>query len=573
MQCRTALSLLLAVASSLASACTGTIGDAAAGPRDGPTHPDELPLGPGAVTCEDADAATADGSLRRLSRHELTQTLRALFPADVIAEASVWIDSVPLDPTRHSPAEFEAATTQAHVDAIFEVTSRVAELVSRDDAALGAIAPPCMLEASPTSECVLGFVASFGRRVLKRPLRDEEIAAYVSTFGADDEGIVDARDRVEVLLTAMLNDPELTHRVIDREGAGERVRMSAYSVAARLSYAVTGAPPDEALLESAESEAIFEESERELHARRLLESPEGRAHVRQLFDRWLGLYGKHSPESAASLAGMPVDGLFGELRGEALDFVEHVVFEERGTFGDLMTSDVEVPSTERLAAILGEAAGSAPVASGGRRAGLLSRPAVLISDNARTSPILRGVFVLERFLCRTIPSPPPNADDVAMETLMTIDPDRSTSRVRAATMTGSPSCQSCHAVINAPGFALTGFGPLGEEWDEEVVFASPGEVLTTLPIDGDDRVEGFVVDGVPHTLEGALGLATVIAESEEGQSCAARQIVRATHLRDVTRADACLVHDVQRAIEDGVPILDVLVQSAARESIHVRGVE
>ncbi|MEM9075129.1 MAG: DUF1592 domain-containing protein, partial [Myxococcota bacterium] len=362
---------------------------------------------------------------------------------------------------------------------------------------------------------------------------------------------------------------EFTLLVVDHDGA-ERAMLSPHTLASRLSYAVAGSPPDDILIAAAESGDIARDDEREAQARRLLDSPAGRAHVRNLFQRWLGLHGRYSPERAADLAEVEVDGLYDELREEALDFVEHVVFEERGGFRELMQSNLEFPKTERLAEILGEARSEGAVASSGHRAGLLTHPAVLISDNPRSSPIVRGVFVWERFLCDSFPPPPMDADDVAQENLDAIDSNESTSREIAETMTSPDRCQACHLKINAPGFAFSAFGPLGEEWLEEVVYAAPGVEHARLALEGDDQVT-MVLDDETQTVDGAASLGERIAGSQDGRDCAALQLFRATHLRDPLGVDACHMSSLLDAMESNTPIFDILVMNAARESIYVAG--
>ena len=410
---------------------------------------------------------------------------------------------------------------------------------------------------APDTACVESMVRDLGARLIRRPLTEGEVMMHAAEY---EQEVAVGRERVSMVLASLLTSPELLFHVVDA-----REQMSAHEVAARISYGVAGTTPDAELQASADADELQDVNAREVHARRMIESPEGRRHVRELFRRWLGLHGRRSPESAATLAQVPVDGLYDELVDEALDFVEHVVFEERGTFHDLMTSSLEFPSTDRLAAILGEERSDEAVPSTKHRAGLLTRPAVLISDNARTSPIIRGVFIWERFLCADFPAPPSNADDIADENLTTIDPDFSTSRTRASTMTGTRQCQSCHTAINAPGFALARFGPLGEEWDAEVVYDAPGDVLAELALDGDDEVS-MEVDGSLTDLVGANELGELIAGSDEGRSCAALQVFRATHLREATLDDACHLQAITESFDSNTPIVDILVLNVARET-------
>ncbi|MEM7607695.1 MAG: DUF1592 domain-containing protein [Myxococcota bacterium] len=304
-------SLLLSL---LAVGCTGDIGATSDGA--GPDGPDlrgrradgepPPPVDDSLVVeaeCDDRSEDTSLSALRRLSTPEVMASLRALVPEAAVEANEVWLAALPTEVTRHSPGEFAADSTQARVDATVEAVMRIAETVAQDDAHLAAIGPACLRDA-PDAGCVAGFVRDFAPRVLRRPLSDEEVAFYVESFEAD-EGITDERQRVEVLLATLLTSPEFTHHVpVVQDG-----RLDRYALAARLSFSVTGAGPDDALMSAAGAGELDSVEGRETHARRLLEGPAGRRFVRDLFERWLGMHGEASPEKAADAAGVGADGL------------------------------------------------------------------------------------------------------------------------------------------------------------------------------------------------------------------------------------------------------------------------
>ena len=150
------------------------------------------------------------------------------------------------------------------------------------------------------------------------------------------------------------------------------------------------------------------------------------------------------------------------------------------------------------------------------------------------------------------------------------DPERVSARERTEVATGSPACAVCHDAINPPGFTLAHFGPLGEEWaTHEIVYEGEGSVLAEIPLDGDGNVSGLHIDGEDQTLDGSRAMAELIHSSEQGQLCAARQLFRATHLREAASSDACHVRTLFDAVRSGEPILDILVTNAARESVAV----
>ncbi|MEM7607694.1 MAG: DUF1588 domain-containing protein [Myxococcota bacterium] len=248
--------------------------------------------------------------------------------------------------------------------------------------------------------------------------------------------------------------------------------------------------------------------------------------------------------------------------------MEHVVF-TGGSFETLMTSQLVFPKTERLAEIFGTERSDGPVETTGRRAGLLTRPAVLISDNPRSSPILRGLFIWDRFFCHTFTLPEDvNVDEIAEANLAAIeDPNQVTARERTEIATGSPECAACHDSINPPGFALAHFGALGEEWGDFEIVHAEDETLQ-VPLEGDANVS-LALNGANVALDGAGAMADFIAGSEQGQLCAARQVFRSTHLRSAFDTDTCHLRDLFEAVQSGAPILDVLVMNAASETPRV----
>src|SRR6185369_4586120 len=92
------------------------------------------------------------------------------------------------------------------------------------------------------------------------------------------------------------------------------------------------------------------------------------------------------------------------------------------------------------------------------RSGILTQPALLaiLSHSDQTAPVIRGVFVRERFLCLDVPPPPPNLNPVPPK----LDPS-ATTRERFRQHTEQPACSSCHALIDGVGFGFERYDQLG----------------------------------------------------------------------------------------------------------------
>ncbi|MEM9188922.1 MAG: DUF1592 domain-containing protein [Myxococcota bacterium] len=548
--------------------CTGSF-------DSGGTPPGTVPLermpveDPTALQCTISEADRRSvGDLRRLSHDEYLNTLRALLPAAALEPARPVLALFPDDPTAISPGEFDPSHGREHVDSIFRTSTEVAETIVADPALLGQIAPDCLADPSNAeAPCVREWIGEFGRRVVRRPLTDDEIDSYFALYQTDDEGFTDDAQRIELVLAALLNAPELVFHVTSTEGDAPRV-VDEYTLASRLSYRTQGGPPDDALLQAAETGSLADPAELRTQAERLLDSEEGRNFVRQLFSRWLALDDRPEPDRVAiESAGVSRDGIREEFREEALAYVEHVIFDRRGSFTDLMTDDAVFPGTERLATILDAEQSDGPV-SGPSPRGLLGRPALLTSPYPRTNIITRGTFVTRRMLCREL-EPPPGVDTVADALLEGRDLTEMTAREIATVSTEPPACAECHDQLNPPGFALESFGPLGQFRRQEDVYTNEGEFVRSLEIR--DEAD-LILDEASSEVQGIEGLGSAIAVSEEATSCAAVQVFRATHLREPRASDACHIDALRAAVREERSLFDVLVENVIAEARAVGGV-
>jgi hypothetical protein len=223
-------------------------------------------------------------------------------------------------------------------------------------------------------------------------------------------------------------------------------------------------------------------------------------------------------------------------------FVEHVVFEENGTFEDLFLADY-VFANDTLASFYGL---TSP--GGGQfseiqvdpetgRGGLLGLGTVLAAHahSNESSPVKRGVFVRSRLLCQELSPPPPDVD----ATPPGLDPTLTT-RERFARHTSDPSCSGCHQYIDGVGFAFEGFDGVGQLRTEE----------NGQPIDLSGKLVGLEgldkVDDV-KTFNGTRELAELIANSESGQACLPLQYFRFARGYEEKPDDSCAVHNLQLA--------------------------
>ena len=483
---------VLACLALCASACvggldTGPRGPDGVGPRTPPTTPTIVHL---------------PSSVRRLGRVEHDNAVSALLGG-----------AAPASDGFAGDARLAGYTTGAdlRVDAVLGDQLRIsAEALAADAITTRRAAlVPCDTSAA---DCPRTFVTTIATRAFRRPATAEEIDALLVVFRiASDGGTFD--DGATAVLTAILQSASFLYVPQIGAGRGERV-LDAYETASAISFLLTAAPPDDALLEAAADDALSTPAAREAHARRILaEDPRARAQVARFVREWLAIDTlDHTTRTGESGDFAALRPLFVE---ETERFVGAVVFEGEGTLEQLLTADFTI-ANGALADFYGlpdggERGWARRELGGTARRGLLSSGAFL-SAHARTdssSPVKRGVTVLSRLLCRTIPFPTGETAARAMAE----PPMARTTRERFAQHSTDGVCAGCHALIDPIGFGLEHFDQLGAYRAEE----------NGVAVDASGVLTGTDVDG---PFDGAPELAARLAQSDEARVCFARNVWR-----------------------------------------------
>ncbi len=239
-------------------------------------------------------------------------------------------------------------------------------------------------------------------------------------------------------------------------------RLSDIDLASRVSFFLWSSIPDDTLLDLAEKGKLKDPAVLSGQVRRMLADPRSRALVDNFAGQWLEL---RRLDSAA-----PVEGVFpdfdGELRlafkEETERLIDSMIREDR-PIGDLLTANYSFVN-ERLARHYGIPNILGPhfrrVQMPANRVGLLGQGSILTitSQANRTSPVLRGKFVLDNILGAPVPPPPPNVPPLKPE-----DDDGAPQSVRAALEKhrANSVCANCHARMDPWGFALENFDGIG----------------------------------------------------------------------------------------------------------------
>src|SRR5262249_18115388 len=192
-----------------------------------------------------------------------------------------------------------------------------------------------------------------------------------------------------------------------------------------------------------------------------------------------------------------------------------------------------------------------------KRAGLITQGAVLASlgQAERSAPILRGVFVIRRLLCRTIP--PPNMN--VPKELPAGAPEPKTTRERFEALTSPTTCQGCHKTINGIGFTLEGYDGIGAWRDNE----------NGNPVDTSGSIK---LGGVDVSLANGVELATALASSPEVSACMTKQWFRFAYGRLESPADGQVLADLTRQLDaSGGNVLSLVAALATSDAFLAPG--
>jgi hypothetical protein len=331
---------------------------------------------------------------------------------------------------------------------------------------------------------------------------DEEVVGLLTLFDQARAGGAGFEDAVRVALRGVLVSPHFLFRIEEDAGGGGASPVNDNELATRLSYFLWASMPDDELFALAEAGRLREPGVLRAQVERLLADPRSRAFAESFAGQWLGVRlletsvkpdPRRFPEFEESLRDAMVE--------EPIAFF-HAILRGAGRLDHFLDSDYTYLN-EELAAHYGIEGVSGPAMrrvalSDRRRGGALGMGGILTltSYPRRTSPVLRGKWVLDELLGEPPPPPPPNAGGLPAD-------DRSrdglTFRQRLEKHREKPECASCHARMDPIGFGLENFDPIGrwrEEIRDEPIDAS-GELTSGASFRGPVELKAILVESRP----------------------------------------------------------------------------
>jgi hypothetical protein len=398
----------------------------------------------------------------------------------------------------------------------------------------------CEPKSAADTVCAERILARMARLAYRRAVTTADQRTLMQFFesGRRDGATFDAG--IQFALERMLVDPDFLLRVHpDRGDRG----LSDIELASRLAFFLWSSIPDEPLLDAAERGELSKPAVLERQVRRMLADPRATsALVGDFASQWLNLRRINEVVVHPDFYPDFDDNLLDAFKQETTLFIASTLREDRNV-ADLLRADYTFVN-ERLArhyqipGIYGTRFRRVTLPNPDRRGGLLAQGAILATTSYpdRTSPVLRGKWLLDNIFGIYVPPPPPDVNTTLPEVRPgTLPP---TIRERLAQHRTNPVCGSCHAVIDPPGFALENFDAIGG-WRNTDEAGKPvdaaGTTVSGASIDGLTGLRALLLknpEQFPTTLTEKLLAYALGRRLEYYDRPAVRQIVRAAAAHD-----------------------------------------
>ena len=340
-------------------------------------------------------------------------------------------------------------------------------------------------EASGDEARADAALTAFAARAYRKPASAEQVQLLVRVYQTERAAGRAFEPAVRTALTAILISPNFLFRSVNNPDAANPAtlyKLNGYELASRLSYFLWSSMPDEPLLAAAADGSLLTDSGLSLHVKRMLADRRSTAFVENFSGQWL---------QTRSLEGMAIDrarfpDYNDELRGamatEATLFFADVLHSDRSVLDFVSSHDTflneQLASFYGIPNIKGVEFNRVTLPENSPRGGVLTMGAILTltSNTTRTSPVKRGLFVLDQIL--GAPPPPPPADIPPLEQSAHANAD-ATVREQLAIHVANPSCAACHNRLDPLGLAFENFDAIGRWRDLEN--GKPIDASGTLP--------------------------------------------------------------------------------------------
>jgi hypothetical protein len=324
------------------------------------------------------------------------------------------------------------------------------------------------------------LVSDLARRAFRRPLEGDEAAAAVALAHESLAAGATFEQALRAGYRAVLCAPRFLY-FVEQPG-----RLDDHAVAARLSYFLTGGPPDAELTALADAKRLRRPAVLRGEVDRLLAGPAAARFVRDFAAEWLDLDQIDFTEPDRKLYKGFDPVVKQSMLAETHRFLEELLRDNRPVSwladADVTYVDSRLARFYGIPGVAGDAPQRVEVSGTSHRGGLLAQGAILkvTANGNSTSPVVRGAWVTERILGVEVPPPPGGVP--------AIEPDiRGATSIRdqLARHRSEAACATCHRIMDPPGFALENFDPAGR-WRDRYLAVQGGKPQPGIPIDAGD---------------------------------------------------------------------------------------
>jgi hypothetical protein len=495
---------------------------------------------------------------RRLNRAEYNNSIRDLFGVNLHLE-----EMLPADGGGGEGFDTSGSAlfvSSIHIEKYLAAASKAVNCVLPDDARsqdkMFSTARKRILEFKPalfmpTRTAAEKDMAAFVQRAFRRPLRPGELDHYLQLFDRSRARGEPFLPSLRQAMRAVLVSPNFLFLPEPEQAGGGVQRLDPLPLASKLSYFIWSSMPDDELLNIAMSGQLANTNIYRQQVKRMLADPKAAALGERFGLQWLNL-DRLGTETRPDPKKFPEfdNDLAQSMREEAKVFFNHV-FSENLPLTDFLSSDYTYVD-ERLAKLYGingiHGTDFRKVSlSDGHRGGILGMPGIhaLTSFPLRTSPVLRGRWVMEALLGEKVNPPPPDvpALDESAEKVAHV-----TLRAQLEAHRTKPECASCHDKMDPLGFGLENFDVLGRWRDQDR--GQPVDARGTLP-------GGKAFDG-PAGLKQAL-----LDRKDQIIKTMVRKMVGFAYGREINKFDECVVDSTMTALKAGDYRAGILVEQIA----------
>lgn len=452
-------------------------------------------------------------------------------------------NTVPTDILRevnYNREQFFLITTDS-IGAYFEIAYQAGALVAASTTGLQNYpnTNKCLASTTITQACHQSFLKEFAGSAFRRPLTNATELTTLSNRYWDAS--LSKSQLIQMTVTGILQEPDFLYRIYDQGAtkANQVLTITAHEFATKMSYLLTGLPPDSALRTAADNGTILNATTAATHIDRLLSTSNANDMWIRFFRESLGYdYFSSFTYSTAFLEGLSTSNLQAAMTAEVDNFFVDIIQNQNGTYKDLMKSTRSTVNNSALAQIYGVTNSNSVINLPAQRTGFLTRAAFLAKrSGTTTSPVKRGLEILEAVLCDGVGAPPPGVSAI-------LDPLPSgqflTTRTRYANKTETPgsTCVACHARMNPLGYSFEMFDSIGRFRTQEKIFdATTGLLATSLAIDTQSTSSDL--NGSPINIADAVDLADLLSNNDKAMMCFVKKFKQFEKRKPATAQDNC----------------------------------